>query len=395
MFHKHTYHKRGLIFSVAVFLIGTICAQSTWSQDPQSPVSDSQERIRVFTEEMAISVSAYAHGRHFSAVLEPHDVLVFEDDVRQTVRSVRRLSANVLLALDTGGELNPAMRTSTTRNIASRLVSRLQFGDRIAAIQFGNKVELFQPWTTNRNELLRALDTKLVSGKRPQLASALEAAALQLNEVTTGTRHLVLITDGVDSSQDSMALVEAITKLLQGNVTVHVISYGSVGREKIDKQNPLIEITLQKRKSAMDLAMEIMNPTAIPEYKKFNKVYLVFDTDFSKRKQLAAYKEATKFGEVWLTNLAEETGGLVFAPRVVEEMIPAADRIASEIDSRYIVTYMPKRPLAKAPAGEYRRLNVVSGAAGVNMRARRGYVVEDSDKTLPRDPVPDRKRPGE
>jgi VWFA-related protein len=288
---------------------------------------------------------------------------------------VRRVPANVLLALDTGGDLNPAMRASITRDIATKLISTLQSGDRIAALQFGNKLELLQSWTTNKNEVVRALETQLISGKRPQLAKALAAAALQLSQVPAGTRHLVLITDGVDLSHDDAALTEALTQLLERNITVHVIGYGSLGRKTIDQQNPLVKITNTKRKSAQDLAQEIMDPTAIPEYKKRNKIYLIFDTDFERRKTLESYKDATKLSEVWLTSLAQATGGLVFMPGSVKDMIPPAEEIAREIDSQYVITYTPKRPLAQATPGEYRRIFVASRAAGMSMRARPGYVV--------------------
>jgi hypothetical protein len=236
-------------------------------------------------------------------------------------------------------------------------------------------VELLQTWTTNKDDVLRTLKTKLISGKRPQLAKALTAAALKLSEVPAGTRHLVLITDGVDLAHDSEALTQAIKQLLERNITVHVIGYGPLGRTGIDKQNPSIKITNEKRKSAQDLAQEIMNPTEIPEYKKRNRIYIVIDTDFARRNTLKAYKEAAKMSEVWLTSLAKETGGLVFMPRSVEDMIPPADEIAREIDSQYVVTYTPKRPLAGASAGEYRRLFITSGVAGMNMRARAGYVI--------------------
>jgi len=78
------------------------------------------------------------------------------------------------------------------------------------AIQFGSHLELLSDWTTDREQLIRAVNTKLISGRRPQLIKALFAAALRLKEVPAGTRHIVLITDGVDSSDDAAALNEAI-----------------------------------------------------------------------------------------------------------------------------------------------------------------------------------------
>lgn len=343
---------------------------------PTPPIPESQDRVKVFTEEVVLPVNAYDDSGHLSAALEPYDILVFEDDVRQEVRSIRRIPANVLLLLDTGGELNPAMSTSVTRDIATHLVSRLRTGDRIAAIQFGGQLELVKDWTTDTEEVIRGLKTKLISGKRPQLIKALFAAALQLKEVPAGTRHLVLITDGVDLSGDSAALNEAIRQLLNANVTVHVIGYGALGRKKIDKQNPLVKITNKKRKTAKDIADELMNPTLYQqqEYQKWKRIYVIVDTDFAMRKKRDAYKEATLQAELWLRSLAEETGGLVFIPRSAAEMAPRAEEIASQIDSQYVVAYTPKRPLVLASVEEYRRINVAPGRIGLHVNARRGYV---------------------
>jgi VWFA-related protein len=323
---------------------------------------------------VVIPVTAYDDIGHLSAALETHDILVFEDDVRQEVRSIRRVPANVLLLLDTGGDLNPAMSVATTKDVATQLLSRLRTNDRVAVLQFGSQLELISDWTTDREFAIRAIRTKLISGKRAQLVKALFAAAQRLKQVPAGTRHIVLITDGVDSSDDSVALTEAIRQLLNANVTVHVIGYGALGRKAINKQNPLVEITDKKRKSAKDIADELMYPNQQSEYKKRNKLYVIIDTDFSMRRKRDAYQEATRQGEVWLRSLAEETGGLVFIPRAVAEMTPQAEEIAREIDSQYVVSYRPKRSLAEATEEEYRRIKVAPGIIGLHVRARRGYV---------------------
>src|SRR5256714_3003593 len=127
---------------LTILFVGTLCLSASTSEaqtitplpspSPSPTASESQEKVSVFTEEVVIPVTAYDDSGHLSVALEPQDILVFEDDVRQTVRSIRRIPANVLLLLDTGGELNPAMRVSTTRDLATRLISNLRTGDRVA-----------------------------------------------------------------------------------------------------------------------------------------------------------------------------------------------------------------------------------------------------------------------
>lgn len=369
------------LFALAVIALATARAAAQTPQPtalPQAtpPPAEAQDKIKVFTEEVVIPVTAYDASGHLSAAPEPYDILVFEDDVRQEVRSIRRIPASVLLLLDTGGELNPAMSTTVTRDIATRLVSNLRPGDRIAAIQFGAHLELLTDWTTDRDEVIRGLKTKLIAGKRPQLIKALFAAARQLKEAPAGTRHLVLITDGVDGSGDPEDLKEAIRQLLDANVTVHVIGYGALGRKKIDKQNPLVKITNKKRKNAAEMAEDIIDPmgAARREINRRKRVYVIVDTDFAMRKKRDDYKEATREAESWLRSLAEETGGLAFVPQSTGEMPARAEEIAQEIDSQYVVTYTPKRPLAEAAVEEYRRIKVAPGRGGLQVHARRGYV---------------------
>ncbi|HVF26770.1 MAG TPA: hypothetical protein VM943_00935, partial [Pyrinomonadaceae bacterium] len=77
---------------------------------PQAP---DQDEVKVFTEEVRIPLFAYdGHGR-FDPSLEMRDIVVLEDDVHQEIKSLRRLPASILLVLNTGGEMNTAMRSST------------------------------------------------------------------------------------------------------------------------------------------------------------------------------------------------------------------------------------------------------------------------------------------
>ena len=343
---------------------------------PTPPVSETQEPVKVFTEEVLIPLFVFdTHGR-FDPTLEPDHLLVFEDSVLQEIRSVRREPSSVLLLLDTAGEKNPAMKTSTTREIATVLVSNLRAEDRVAAIQFGGGVEIIHGWTTEREKIVRALKTKLLSAKRSKLVNGLLAATALLKEVPAGSRHVVLITDGVESSGDKPALTQAVRELLSTHATVHVISYTSIGRETIQRKNPLVKVTNEKRKSATDIANEIMYPNVDWESIRRRKIYVIVDTDIALRRERNKYKEATKESEQWLGALADETGGQMVLLLSADEMIKQAELVAREIDAQYVVAYRPKRPLALAAEGEYRNIKVVSRRGGLHLHARKGYVAK-------------------
>ncbi|HEY8186570.1 MAG TPA: VWA domain-containing protein [Pyrinomonadaceae bacterium] len=338
--------------------------------------SEPQESIRVFTEEVVIPVFVFDSNGRFDPTLEADEMIVFEDDVRQTVKSIRPIPPNVLLLLDTAGALNPAMKTTTTRDVATRLVVNLKEGSQVAAIQFGGGVELIQGWTADTNKTIHALKNRLSSGSRSYLVDALKAAATQLKEVPAGSRHVVLITDGVDYSGDETKLNEAIKGLLNVHATIHVISYTALGRKSIGKHYPLVKITNTKRRSAQDIADEILNPISTSDARKWRNIYVIVDTDIAMRRRHNAYEEATKESELWLKALAAETGGDFFLPGSADEMIRQGELLAGEIGIQYVVTYRPKRPLSLATEEEYRSIKVATTRTGLQIHAAKGYVAK-------------------
>jgi len=351
-------------------------AAPTPASEANTKTIDSQEQIRVFTEEVAIPVFVYDSNGRFDPTLEADDIIVFEDDVRQTVKSIRRIPSNVLLLLDTAGGLNPAMKTTTTRELATQLVSNLKEGSQMAAMQFGGRVELIQGWTGEKAKTIQALKNKLSSGRRSYLVDALKAAAIQLKEVPAGSRHVVLITDGVDYSSDETKLNEAIKQLLNVHATIHVISYTALGRKCIAQHYPLVKITATKRKSAQDIADEILNPTKPSDTKNWRKIYLIVDTDLEMRRRNNAYQAATRESELWLEALTHETGGDFFLPASIDEMIKQGRLVAGEICEQYVVTYRPKRPLSSATEEEYRSIKLATTRGGLQIHSARGYVAK-------------------
>jgi len=177
-----------------------------------------------------------------------------------------------------------------------------------------------------------------------------------------------------------MRLPEAIMELLNVHATVHVISYTSIGRKVIQRQNPPVVVTNEKRKSAQDIANEIMYPNEPWEEIRRRKIYVILDTDIAMRRQRTKYKAETIQSEKWLASLAEETGGMMVLASSEAELIEQGARVAGEIDAQYVVAYRPKRPLALAAEGEFRSIRVASRRGGLQIRARKGYVARSEKR---------------
>jgi VWFA-related protein len=345
---------------------------------PQPTPPDEQELpVRVFTEEVRLPVLATDQYGHYDPSIVPDDILVLEDGVAQQIRSVRHVPANVVLVLDTGGELSGlgglSKRTSLTRDVAIALLNQLSENTWVATMQFNNSVELLQPWTRDRQAILKALKTRLSSGKRARFADAIAAAAQQLNDRPEGTRHVVFITDGVDTPGGKINREQAFKKLAATRATVHIISYTELVRQKPAKKAS--DDVIRQVPTSHD-PITSNDPTLAPGTTRSPAyVYHSITFDPAMKRQRKAYEAELKKSQQTLTGLADETGGRIYLPKNGDEMIAEAKNAAREIGAEYVVTYRPKRPLAVAERGEYRRIEVASRRVGLTLRSRRGYVV--------------------
>lgn len=331
----------------------------------------------MFTEEVRLPVSATDAYGHYDPTLEIDDVLVLEDGEPQQIRSIQHLPANVLLLLDTGNELG-LKNTNLTRDVAMRIVSALHPGNRIAIMQFAVRPELLQSWTTDRAALAAVLKTKLNSGKTSRLANAIAAAADQFKDTPAGTRHIVLITDGVDAPGGRVTMTSALKQLNSIQVSVHIVSYTVLERQALQTQTKVFRGGDGVQRDANPASNPVANgdPTLPPGMTRTPSFRIgSIDTDVAMRRKRKEYERATHESEKKLVALAEESGGRILIPDSTASLLSQADSISRDIGSQYVVTYRPTRPLASAKSGEFRKVEVASRRVGLHLRSRQGYVV--------------------
>lgn len=360
------------------FALPLLAVLSTYAYAQQTPNQkpEDQERVRVFTEEVRLPVMAYDAYGHYDPTLELDDVLVLEDGVAQQLRSLRHISANVLFVLDTGGELSGvggrSKSTSLTRQVASELIDKLQPGTSIAVMQSGNAAEMLQPWTTDKAAVQKTLKNKLISTKRSRISEAIANAAQQLKERPEGSRHVVMITDGVDSPGGKVDRADAVRKLVAARATVHIISYTQYVQQKSEDKDS--KISTSQVPISHD-PITATDPTLPPGTTRNPSYGVGIRFDPAMKRQRKAYEADVRKSEQVLKDVADETGGKWLLPVNRDEMMAEADEVARAIGAEYVVTYRPKRPLAEAQPGEYRRIEVASRRVGLSLHARRGYVV--------------------
>ena len=344
-----------------------------------------QDSVKISIEEVRIPVTALDASGRFDPTLGIDDLMVREDGVVQQLRGLYRIPGSVLLMLDTGGEQNSAKSVRLTREVARSLVSALQNDDQVAVMQVNNRVELVQEWTLNRSDVIQSLEKKLYPGKRSAVGAALIAAVEYFEQMPSRNHHLVLVSDGVVRKANEPELEKAFKSVTAANITVHIISYTSLGlrAKKPVPTRPRVKSAVDKHLiDALPKARFKQDPT--PDLKTLmeNKGGLVIDVEPLLRDGI---KETLRAREKEFQDITEATGGTISLPASAAEMIDQAAGVAREVDSQYMLTYKPLRPLSSSTANEYRRIDIFSRRVGLTVRARRGYVakIQKAQPALP------------
>lgn len=386
-----------LICTTFAGIVSPVTAQQTTSATPPKPAdtaggpskktptnqpvtTEGQEPIRISTEEVQLSVAAFDDYGKLDPALQRVDVLVLEDGVPQEIRSARRIPANVILLLDTGGELNSAKRVTVTREVAKTVVNGLAPGDQILVLQFNSKIELLADWTSDHHSLISTLNSKLLPAKRALFFDALDQATQRFINSGRLNRHLVLITDGVHTGAEHLDRATVMKEMAAVNVAVHVLSYTMLSRDAT--KHDLRRTRKRDKSTTPDDAID-----SLPDELRYNTLKqlhkpggIIVDLDSKRRGQLKDYQKALLISQTELQQLGQETGGGIWLPDSVSGLVESAGEVARLIDASYLITYRPKRPLADAPAGEARHIEVASRKVGLHLMARQVFVVPDNKK---------------
>ena len=122
---------RSFVFTtVLVFAFASFAsAQSGRVQATPTPTHRDDEMLRVVTEEIKLNVLAFDENGNFFRDVKERDLVITENNVLHQPASVRRLPANVLIVMDTGGEMRvEGLRRLTTVDLAVRGKRGERFG---------------------------------------------------------------------------------------------------------------------------------------------------------------------------------------------------------------------------------------------------------------------------
>ncbi|MBY0495587.1 MAG: VWA domain-containing protein [Cyanobacteria bacterium] len=283
-----------------------------------------QPRYRAGTELVNVSVIVTdRHAKHVSGlsvdqfeILEdgkPQDVSFFADG---------SVPVDVALLLDTSGSMAAAL--PLIQQAATSFVRALRPIDRAAVISLTNRPPVLQPMTADTAALASAIRRTSSYGETPlyvSIYSTLHLMAGTADRDQVRRQALVLLTDGIDTG-------------------------GGFGFPDL---------------------LAVVRTHAIPIYVIAPRLSTV-----AAEQQEAVLGRSIKSIDYELRQLASDTGGRSFFPRLINDLNGIYRDVAEELAHQYVLGYYPSETGGREG---FRKLTIRVATAGVEWRARSGYLL--------------------
>ena len=277
--------------------------------------SDDTLKFRVGVDTVSLSLTVLGANGRLVTGLPGDNFTVYEDGVEQEIEYFAHdeLPLRMVILLDVS--LSMRERLGMAQEAAVRFVESLKPGDEVQAVEFGDRVLTLIEFTPHFTDVAAA-----IRSTKPAGATALyNAIYISLKDLEAYR------SDEVDR--------RAIVVLSDGNDTRSVLSFEDV-KAQARKSNVIIyAISLRARPADLE-------------------------------------KEKYRNAKFELDLLAEESGGVSYAPAELKDLTGVYEDILEELKGQYSVGYVSTHAERD---GKWRRLQIISAAPGTRVRAREGY----------------------
>lgn len=307
------------------------------AQDPDDDV------INVDTALVRLNIGVVSSSGRPITSLRKEDFRLFEDGVEQRIVRFEPTVApfSLVMILDMSG--STLSFRQTIRTSAIRFLDALAADDRVSIIEFYDKVNVLNDFTTDRRKLLHSISVAEGRGKT-QLYRSLDVALDKLAKEGSRRKAIIVLTDGVDTD------VRDLDRDLLSNVAEESMN-GAI--------DPGASAALKKVLNRASEQGVTIYPLALPTGDPAKLV----DPSPIQNAMFSVARER-------LNILANRTGGTLNTINRLEEMGRLYAEVAGDIRSLYTVEY---QPLNEKRDGKWREIKVEVARDGVIPRTRPGY----------------------
>ena len=283
--------------------------------------SDEDPVFRSDVRMVNLVVSAYGAGGRPIGDLVPEDFEIVEDGVPQKVTFAGSddIPFNLAILLDLSGSTKPDR--AAMKEAARGFIALAGPNDRIAVYALaGGVFHVVSRLTDAREELLRTIERlPEVSGASPLYDTIALAYAEDLQSRSGQRNALIIISDGIDN--------------------------------RVSKQELPSRVSIKKLVRAAAEMNALIYPVFLRSGERFGRGW-------------------SQKGRLHMRQLAEASGGKLFAALSIRDLQPVFPQVGQELRSVYGVAYYPENQNFD---GVWRALQVKVNRPGVTVRARTGY----------------------
>jgi VWFA-related protein len=268
------------------------------------------------------------------STLRERDFPVYEDGVEQEIKTYSAIDTpyNLLLLFDRSGSTEDQWRTM--QRAASTFARNMRKQDRVALASFEDGLTMLSGWEDTPGQVDRALGELLKRGPGggSNLYWSLERATRREFRGVEGRRAVVVLTDGRDSQLGKQTL--------------------ATGSPKRAATDPAFKNTLAvTREARVPLYFVALNTDKNPGRSLGEDYYSLEGRYFTGRSGMAFLAEVRHRMEL----LADASGGRVFLPRSLGDVVDIYDDISLDMSTAYSMSYISSHGAA---SGETRKIEV-------------------------------------
>lgn len=268
---------------------------------------------------------------------------LYEDGVKQEISRFDPTVApfSVVMLLDMSG--STLGFREVIRQSAFRFVDALAPEDRIAVVEFNDKVKLRNDFTVDRKSVANSIISANGRGKT-QLYTALDFALAKLSKEGNRRKAIIVLTDGADSSLREIDR-NLLEKTKETEISMALKPENSAGFNAILSKSDAQAVTIYP------LALPTGDPSKLAEPTPI---------------QTALYTAS----RVRLQMLAERTGGTFNAINRLEDMGRIYATVAADLRALYTIEYAPTDTRRN---GQWRQIKIQVADSELISRTRAGY----------------------
>ena len=275
--------------------------------------------------------------------LDRSSFTVFEDGVKQQIIGFEPSTApfSVVLMLDMSGSTLPFRQV--LKQAANRFVYALGPEDRVAVVEFYDRINLRNDFTTDGKTILHSIDVSNGRGKT-RLYDALDFALDKLSREKGRRKAIIVLSDGVDSVAQS-ADREILATTADGKVTNGLVpdTYGPM--------NDMLRKAGKMGVSIYPLALPTGDPAKLA------------DPTPRQIEMFRAARERYAF-------IAQQTGATIRTINRLEDMGRRYAEVAADLRTLYTIDY---QPASDKRDGKWHAIKVEVSNPDLISRTRTGY----------------------